>query len=223
MVYRTTKDIQEKKDEKRKLILNTAAKVFAEKGYHLTSVKDIVDEAKISVGSFYFYFKNKEHIFETLYDEAVMMLSEVIQRVIDDEALNNPKKVSKAVFLTLHVFQSNVELAKIMLITSVGLNQAFEEKRWVYNKKLLDMVEDNMKKSIEAGLVYFPNVKVAALAFGGAVLSIIINHLHENTELELVDYTYPIAVIVMQGGKMEFNNIELQGYIKDLKQELGRG
>lgn len=223
LVYRTTKDIQQKKDEKRKLILNAAAKVFSEKGYHLTSVKDIVDEAEISVGSFYFYFKNKEHIFETLYDEAIIMLSDVIQKIIDDVTLNIFKKVSKAIFLILHQCQSNIALAKIMLITSVGLNSAFEEKRWLYNKKLLDMIEDNMKKSIEEGVIYYPNVKVAALAYGGAVLSIITDFLHENTNLELVDYTYPITVFVMQGGKMEFDNEELQNYIKELKQEIKRG
>lgn len=217
MVYRTTKDIQDKKDEKRRQILNCAAKVFAQKGYHETSVKDIVDEAQISVGSFYFYFKNKEHIFETLYDESVIILGEAIQEVIDDKSLNNIEKVCKSIFLSLNSFQSNRELAKIMLISSVGLNAAFEEKRWLYNKKLLEMIEDNMSKSMEAGVVNYPNVKVAALAYGGAILAIITNWLHEDEEKELISYTYDISVFVIQGGGMEFDALQLKRYIEDLQ------
>lgn len=43
MVYRKSDKTEIRKDEKRKLIFETAAKVFAEKGYHQTSVKDIGD------------------------------------------------------------------------------------------------------------------------------------------------------------------------------------
>jgi len=38
--------------------LETVAKVFAVKGYYNANVRDILDEAGISTGSFYFYFNN---------------------------------------------------------------------------------------------------------------------------------------------------------------------
>jgi TetR/AcrR family transcriptional regulator, fatty acid metabolism regulator protein len=58
LVYRTSSKIQERKDAKRRYILETVAKVFAVKGYYNANVRDILDEAGISTGSFYFYFNN---------------------------------------------------------------------------------------------------------------------------------------------------------------------
>lgn len=44
-------------------ILEAAARVFAEKGYHETRMDDIVAAADSSKGSLYFHFANKEEIF----------------------------------------------------------------------------------------------------------------------------------------------------------------
>ncbi|MBT2574760.1 TetR/AcrR family transcriptional regulator [Bacillus sp. ISL-51] len=46
--------------EKEKLIIETAIKLFARKGYKSTSVQEIADECKISKGAFYIYFPSKE-------------------------------------------------------------------------------------------------------------------------------------------------------------------
>ncbi|KJJ40274.1 TetR family transcriptional regulator [Bacillus subtilis] len=46
--------------EKEKLIIETALKLFAQKGYNATSVQEIAKECKISKGAFYIYFPSKE-------------------------------------------------------------------------------------------------------------------------------------------------------------------
>ncbi len=44
---------------RRNQILDAAAKVFAEKGFHPTTIKDIAAEAGIAHGTIYNYFENK--------------------------------------------------------------------------------------------------------------------------------------------------------------------
>ena len=51
-------------DERRTQILDTAAKLFIEKGYYETSVSNIVKECGVAQGTFYYYFKTKEEIFD---------------------------------------------------------------------------------------------------------------------------------------------------------------
>ena len=48
------------------LIIDTAVRVFATRGYHDTAVKNIADAAGIAMGSIYQYFKNEEDLFEVL-------------------------------------------------------------------------------------------------------------------------------------------------------------
>lgn len=55
--------------DKRKLILDSAIKVFADKGYHGTRISDIARQAEIAYGLVYHYFKNKEDILDAIFFE----------------------------------------------------------------------------------------------------------------------------------------------------------
>ncbi len=56
----------EYKEKKRAEIIEFAMKCFAKKGYHATTVDDIVELSGTSKGSVYHYFKSKEEIYLTL-------------------------------------------------------------------------------------------------------------------------------------------------------------
>ena len=55
--------MSEKSVQKRKFILETAKKVFAEKGFRCVTMKDIVEACEISRGGLYLYFSSTEEIF----------------------------------------------------------------------------------------------------------------------------------------------------------------
>ncbi len=54
------------KIEKENRLLNTAFKLFTEKGIKNTSIQDIVDSADVAKGTFYLYFKDKYQIRDVL-------------------------------------------------------------------------------------------------------------------------------------------------------------
>lgn len=54
--------IETKKENKRKDLLNAAFDLFVTKGFHNTSIADIVGKAGIAKGTFYLYFKDKTDI-----------------------------------------------------------------------------------------------------------------------------------------------------------------
>lgn len=60
---------EEYKEKKRKSILESALKCFGEKGYHLTTMDDIVAYSNMSKGLIYNYFKSKEELYISLMDE----------------------------------------------------------------------------------------------------------------------------------------------------------
>lgn len=66
-----------KASEKRELILQSAKKVFIRKGFNRVTMKDIIDECKISRGGIYLYFSSVDEIF-------VEVVKKHNQKKIDD-------------------------------------------------------------------------------------------------------------------------------------------
>lgn len=55
-----------KGDEKRQELLDTAERLFCQKGYEATSVQDILDALHLSKGGFYHHFASKEEVLRAL-------------------------------------------------------------------------------------------------------------------------------------------------------------
>lgn len=220
MPYRTPKCIQERKDAKKRHILDSAARVFVERGYYNTKVRDILDEAGISTGSFYFYFNNKEELFEILYDEMINTFLSVLQDAVDtmsDNAENIVKSISDAITLSLRTFQKNRELAGIVLIGSVGLNPHFEQKRTANHQKISCVFEEIFQKLLHNGTIHVPDAKIAAILFTGSIYSIITNWIQEDQSDSLVKHTFPLIVYNLQALGILYNDHDLK-FINEIGQ-----
>jgi len=68
-ISRSAQRRQREKEERYQTILKAAEKLFVKEGYHQTSINKIADLAEVSVGTVYFYFKNKEDLLIQLLDE----------------------------------------------------------------------------------------------------------------------------------------------------------
>ncbi len=66
MSPRTSEQFGKIRQEKKKLILDTSLELFAENGFHATSISQIAKKAKISKGLIYNYFKSKNDILEEI-------------------------------------------------------------------------------------------------------------------------------------------------------------
>nr|WP_203614912.1 TetR family transcriptional regulator [Streptomyces sp. SID13726] len=79
-----------KSEQTRALILETAMRLFQERGYDRTTMRAIAQEAGVSVGNAYYYFAGKEHLIQGFYDriaaEHQVAVREVLARESDLEA-----------------------------------------------------------------------------------------------------------------------------------------
>lgn len=105
---------QEEKLEMHKRILNGARKIFLEKGYEQTSMRNIASEIDYSPGIIYFHFKDKSEIFLELHKEGFRLLLSQL-RVLDTVA--DPFERLKAVGRVFIQFaQDNKDYYNLMFI-----------------------------------------------------------------------------------------------------------
>ncbi|HET7571283.1 MAG TPA: TetR/AcrR family transcriptional regulator [Gaiellaceae bacterium] len=72
-------------EEKRRLILDAAVRVFAQKGFHTSRVGDIAEEAGVAHGLLYHYFDSKDQLLETVFHENWSVLLERVRAVEDTD------------------------------------------------------------------------------------------------------------------------------------------
>lgn len=65
---RTPEQYEEIRTEKKLKIMSAALELFAEEGFHATSISQIATKAKISKGLIYNYFKSKEDLLNEIID-----------------------------------------------------------------------------------------------------------------------------------------------------------
>jgi AcrR family transcriptional regulator len=111
MCPRTTKQNEEIRQEKRQHILDAALKLFADNGFHATSISSIAKEAGISKGLMYNYFENKEALLRSIADEISTDIMNMMNPDQDDEITTQEMKD----FFTLlfESLQEKIELWKL--------------------------------------------------------------------------------------------------------------
>ncbi|MCL2061777.1 MAG: TetR/AcrR family transcriptional regulator [Firmicutes bacterium] len=67
-----------KKEQKRRVILDSSLELFVRKGYAATTTRDIAQKADIAVGLLFYYFPTKEAVLEELINEATKGTEQVI-------------------------------------------------------------------------------------------------------------------------------------------------
>ncbi|MCR4792415.1 MAG: TetR/AcrR family transcriptional regulator [Lachnospiraceae bacterium] len=82
-----------KKGERRKLeLLEIAYRLFITKGYENTSVDDIISEAGIAKGTYYYYFESKEQTLEEVIGMMIDKETETAGQILDSP-LPVPQKI----------------------------------------------------------------------------------------------------------------------------------
>ena len=115
--------------EKRHLILTTAKRLFASKGFAPTSISDLVRQTGLPVGTIYTYFQNKEEIIRAIVEEGWAGFRE---RMMDAfQSSQDPKEHVRLLVETfLPELLQDVDLITILLsegLPYTGLEAKMEE------------------------------------------------------------------------------------------------
>ncbi len=139
----------EKSVQKRKFILETARKVFVEKGFKRVTMKDIVDACGISRGGLYLYFDNTSQIFT----EVMKLESEEADDVFSDSITED---ATAADILVLFLQEQKKELLRRKNTLTQAVYEFYFEnqpaKKDNVLKKQFDSAVKIIEKLIETGV-----------------------------------------------------------------------
>src|SRR5215213_971607 len=100
-------------DQKLEFILRTAARIFAGKGYHSTTMRDISRETSVSLAGLYHYCKSKEELLFLIQDNCFGRVLERLQERLGET--NEPvEKLRLVIENHLSFFAANMSEMKVL-------------------------------------------------------------------------------------------------------------
>ncbi len=92
---------QPEKNARIKLILDSAAAIFREKGFRNSTIEDIAARARIAKGTIYLYFKSKSDLYFCLVQPALECLSKRLIQIAEDKedgSDNRMRRLGRAIY-----------------------------------------------------------------------------------------------------------------------------
>ena len=161
----------------RERILEAAAQVFAESGYHGASVDDIATASGGSKGGIYFHFPGKREIFFALVNRfADRLLSDARESI--ESTQSGAHKAGAVIESTLETFASHAKLAKVLLASGVGLGPAFDESLLRLHDRFAGLIRERLDAAVEDGSIPALDTTLASYAWMGALNEIILRWLY---------------------------------------------
>ncbi|RME90833.1 MAG: TetR/AcrR family transcriptional regulator [Candidatus Hydrogenedentota bacterium] len=161
---------EQSKEEKRKKILQAARKVFIEKGYHSTSISDIIRQTDLARGTFYLYFRDKQEIFDELVNELFQAITRHVN-MLDLDKLESEQDLYHNLEITVqHLFDTLMkhrEIAHIVLSTPFGTDSDFDKKIEAHHEMLFQVATVIFRKAVEKGILNADPVLLSHLVLGG--------------------------------------------------------
>src|ERR1700722_3655919 len=75
-----------RQDNRRAQLLDAAARLFRERGYHATSMRDIAKAVGMLSGSIYYHFESKEEMLLAVYQEGKRRVAEAVDAAVAAES-----------------------------------------------------------------------------------------------------------------------------------------
>jgi AcrR family transcriptional regulator len=107
---------------KQKQIIESAVKLFADKGFHLTSMQEIAAQIGISKGSLYLHFESKEQLLLSIVEYYQVEMLAKVACVAKDTSLAPKEKLIKQVYVMFDEFQSNGDFVKMQVKEQLNHN-----------------------------------------------------------------------------------------------------
>ena len=178
---------------KRESILRAATRVFAHNGYFNSKVADIARAAGVADGTVYLYFKSKEEILHSIFDQNMAEAIAADRKLIDK--LSDPReKLRRIAALHLERLGADRDLAVVFQVELRGSTKFMQEFSAAGFAEYLSLLRTIFEEGQRAGVFRKElNAKVAAKIFFGALDEMATNWIISKRSYKLE----PMADVVM--------------------------
>jgi AcrR family transcriptional regulator len=136
-------------------ILEAAARIFSEKGFHATSMQDIADAVNLQKASLYHHFSSKQEILVEILDHALDLINNRLEIVLS-QSLSPDEKLRQAMISYFQTIAENKNLSAVLLLELRSLDPELKARQASRREKFERLWRDLIIEGKQQGV--FTNV-----------------------------------------------------------------
>lgn len=137
-------------DATRERLFEAAVELIGERGYHGTTVDDIVERAGVAKGTVYYHFAGKTELFQALLEDGLEKLSEAFRAEV--EANDDPREalrcIVRAELRFIHDYQS---FSKLLMSELWRADRVWREALVMLRRNYISCVENVLARGVASG------------------------------------------------------------------------
>jgi len=103
--------------DNRDIILDTAARLFAQNGFDATTMNNLAKEASVNKALIYYYFKDKEDIFRSLFELLIVRMRAYVEA--NRAGISETKNIEKKLGVEIDFLNDNRNILSLLLMESL--------------------------------------------------------------------------------------------------------
>ena len=149
-------------------ILEAAAAIFSQKGYHATSMQDIAQAVHLQKASLYHHVSGKQEILLAILDQALDLLIDNMERVMA-QALPPREKLRLGVRTYLKEILEHRELASVLLLEHRSLNAELQAQHIQRRDRFEYLWRELIQSGVDAGCFHCLDIAITVQALLGVL------------------------------------------------------
>ncbi len=178
-------------------ILEAAALIFSQKGFHAASMQDIAQAVNRQKASLYYHFDSKQEILLALLDQALDLLIARMQEVMDAPAPVD-EKLRQAMQVYLTTLLEHRDLASVLLLEHRSLEAELQSRHIPRRDRFERLWRDLIQEGVAAGRFNAAEPDMAGRALLG-VMNWTITWYRPDGKLSAAEIAGQFAELFLQG------------------------
>jgi AcrR family transcriptional regulator len=141
------------REQRHAQLLSCAQKLFAGKGYHATSVEDVILQAGVSRGTFYNYFDSKRALFGEVLDLLFSQVWDSVQPIRTEPGDDVNAQVAGNMYSLCETLNHNQDLPRILFSEAIGLDSEANEQLANFYRRTMQRLVAALEEGQQLGIV----------------------------------------------------------------------
>ena len=178
-------------------IIQAAAQIFRQKGYHGTSMQDIADNVQLQKASLYHHVSSKQEILLSILDQALEGLTQDLEQIVTSD-LPADQKIRKAIQSYIERMMEDADLAAVLLLEYRSLEPDQRQNHVARRDRYESLWRQIITEGVRTGVFRELDISVSTFSLFG-VQNWTITWFNENGRLSATDLADQYCDLFLSG------------------------